>query len=363
MNKKLNEIKNRNEYIECAKCHHNAHKPEYNRWDRSNEYKEGYAIRSQDGTIYCWDCYKSISHCQGCDKSTAKMKFLLDADFQQVSGYSEGCERIKNEVNFICSRECLTNIVEKKRQAWKEKLNQGWKKCPECVKFWIDEESNEEYGEWLKEEKYHHRFIKLLAPGTDKEMCDRCLPHAKGHYYHQIHQKAQKFWDSLSKEERRREMIRTDGVGMAKFYGEKLTVEQLTEQQKVPRSIYEDFVHNTKCCTCGEEPCHLEKKNKNGNLPNGTSALSVASKNSLIVAKKEELAKLKTTPQASVKRISELEQEIWQLELDQKNNLSKNSHHITGWVIGGILVSALLVGLTAVLKIKKRKIINNGTKS
>jgi hypothetical protein len=68
-------------------------------------------------------------------------------------------------------------------------------------------------------------------------------------------------------------VIRTGGVRMAEFYGKTMTAKQLADQEKVPRSIYEDFVHNQKCGSCGEEPCRENKRNKNNNSPiiNGNS--------------------------------------------------------------------------------------------
>ncbi|RIA93309.1 hypothetical protein C1645_819493 [Glomus cerebriforme] len=55
---------------------------------------------------------------------------------------------------------------------------------------------------------------------------------------------------------------------MAKFYGETKTAEQLAEQQKVPRSIYEDLLHSQKCGICGEEPCKDVKRCKNNSSNN-----------------------------------------------------------------------------------------------
>jgi len=251
-----------NKIIKCAKCQKNAETDSRFR----NEFAVNYPIRDKDKKIYCWDCYKGFSSCKGCGKSVANIKFPRSGQPQYPrcsGGVSYNCERISNNVEFICSKECSKKLADQRYQAWKDKLSQGWTKCKDCVKFWIDGESNEEGWEWLKEERQHSRFIKLLSPGQENEICDRCKPYAKDGYYHKISQKAQKYWDSLNKEEKLAAVIRTGGVSMAKFYGETKTAEQLAEQKEAPRSIYEEFVHSQKCGSCGEEPCQENQKNKN----------------------------------------------------------------------------------------------------
>src|SRR4051794_21313477 len=106
MSKYLSEIK-------CVRCNKNAEtKP------NRSEYTKTYPIRSKDGTIYCWDCYKNISCCKVCQKSVANLKFSMSGNphYPHVSGYSRNCERVQNEVEFICSQACADKLsVEKYR--------------------------------------------------------------------------------------------------------------------------------------------------------------------------------------------------------------------------------------------------------
>ncbi|CAG8645623.1 25447_t:CDS:10, partial [Gigaspora margarita] len=144
-----------------------------------------------------------------------------------------------------------------------------------------------------KEERQHSRFIKLLPPG-EKGICDRY---------------------TLTKEQKLAEVIRTGGVRMAEFYGKNLTADQLADQKEAPRSIYEDFVHNQKCGTCGEEPCHLEKKSKS----NSGHSLSVSSSDN--ETKKEELEK--KLVEAKRQGVDKKEIERLQSELQKLNNQQK----------------------------------------
>ncbi|WNE39976.1 MAG: hypothetical protein GBAus27B_000043 [Mycoplasmataceae bacterium] len=230
-------------YIKCTKCGNNA---EIDSNIYRNEYAASYPIRDKDGQIYCWDCYKGKSHCKSCQKSVANLKFPLSGQSQYPhcnGGVSYNCEKKVIEVEFICSRKCSEKLANQKYQTWKEKLNQGWIKCEQCVKEWVDGWSNKKWWEWLKEEKQYSRFIKLLPLGEER-ICYICKPYEKNGYYHKIHQQAQQRWNSLSYEEKLAEVIKTDRVGMAKFYGRILTSEELAKQEKVPRSIYEEFVHS-----------------------------------------------------------------------------------------------------------------------
>jgi len=142
---------------------------------------------------------------------------------------------------------------------------------------------------------------------------------------------------------------------MAEFYGQTLTAEQLAEQEKVPRSIYEDFVHNQKCSTCGEEPCHLEKKNKN----NPGHSLSVSSGNN--EARKKELEKklIEAKRQGvSQEKIERLQSELQKLNNNQQQkkeiNPAKNNNLL---ILGAIifLVSALILGVILINKTAKSK--------
>lgn len=346
--------------IRCAKCQQNA---ETNPRIYRSEYTITYPIRDKDGKIYCWDCYKGKSHCKGCQKSVANLKFPRSGNpyYPHASGYSIGCERIENEVEFICSKACSKKLADQKYQAWKEKLNQGWTKCKKCVKFWIDEFSNEiSTAKWMKEEKNQWKIIKLLPPGQENEICCSCKPYAKDGYYHKIHQKAQKYWDSLNKEEKLAAVIRTDAVGMAKWYGETLTAEWLTEQKKVPRSIYEDFVHNQKCGGCGEEPCREERKNKNNSHRPQLAVSSELRKEQISIEienKKNQLLKLKEEG-GNPTEIAELEQEIKELLAEQNeiNFSSEKSLKNNGVVPLIIGVSFLaLLGIIAINSFKVKK--------
>src|SRR5436305_10155377 len=98
---------------------------------------------------------------------------------------------------------------------------------------------------------------------------------------------------------------------MAKWYGENLTAEQLVEQEKVPRSIYEDFVHSQKCGGCGEESCREEQKNKNN-----------SHRPQLASSSSEELAKKGLEKQLSEAQKQDDKKEIarLRLELEKLNN-------------------------------------------
>jgi hypothetical protein len=99
--------------IKCAKCQNNAETE-----SRRNEFNVNYPIRDKDGKIYCWDCYKGFSGCQGCGKSVANLKFPKSGNptYPHCGGYSSQCERVMNEVNFLCSKKCAEGIVAKKYQ-------------------------------------------------------------------------------------------------------------------------------------------------------------------------------------------------------------------------------------------------------
>ena len=198
----MSEIKSN---IKCVKCQQNAEtKP------NRNEFTSTYPIRDKDGQIYCWDCYKNKSHCEGCQKSVANIKFPRSGQPEYPhcnGGYSVNCEEISNKVKFICSKDCSKKLADQKYQAWKEKLNQGWTKCEECVKIWIDRKSNEECWEWLKEERQHSRFIKLAQPGQGKLCPDHKNWEEGGKqeykkWHEEVKNQAQKHWNTLSREER-----------------------------------------------------------------------------------------------------------------------------------------------------------------
>ena len=100
--------------IKCAKCQNNA-ETQPNR----SEYTITYPIRDKDGQIYCWDCYKNKSHCEGCGRSVANIKFPRSGQPEYPycdGGYSVNCERISNEVKFICSKKCSQDIANRKYQ-------------------------------------------------------------------------------------------------------------------------------------------------------------------------------------------------------------------------------------------------------
>ena len=140
---------------------------------------------------------------------------------------------------------------------------------------------------------------------------------------------------------------------MAEFYGQNLTAEQLSEQEKVPRSIYENFVHNQKCSTCGEEPCHLEKKNNSGH------SLSVSSSDN--EARKKELEKKiieAKRQRKSTQEIERLQSELQKLSNDQQckeeiKPAKNNNLLISGVII--FLVSTLILGVILVNKTAKSK--------
>ena len=142
---------------------------------------------------------------------------------------------------------------------------------------------------------------------------------------------------------------------MAEFYGQTLTAEQLAEQEKVPRSIYEDFVHNQKCSTCGEEPCHLEKKNKN----NSGHSLSVNSSNN--ETRKKELEKKLTEAKrqgASQEKIERLQSELQKLSNNQQHKEEKKPDKNNNLLISVsiiFLVSTLVLGVILINKKAKSK--------
>ena len=100
--------------IKCAKCQNNA-ETQPNR----SEYTITYPIRDKDGQIYCWDCYKNKSHCEGCQKSVANIKFPRSGQPKYPhcnGGVSYNCERISNKVDFICSKSCSKKLADQKYQ-------------------------------------------------------------------------------------------------------------------------------------------------------------------------------------------------------------------------------------------------------
>jgi hypothetical protein len=53
--------------LNCAKCQQVLNYLPY------HSYAEPPALKSKEGHFYCFDCFKSISHCKVCGKSAAQM--------------------------------------------------------------------------------------------------------------------------------------------------------------------------------------------------------------------------------------------------------------------------------------------------
>jgi len=327
-----------NKLIKCAKCQNNAETK--NRWD---EYTTTYPIRDKDGKIYCWDCYKSFSCCKGCGESVANLKFPRSGQPEYPrcnGGYSVNCERISNEVKFICSKKCAKDIRNREYQAWKEKLNQGWTKCEQCVDLvdWVKKTLKKAGSKGVKKwekEKTQSWLIKLVRPGAGK-LCDTCDHHEKVEKPRQaeIKAQAQKFWDTQPYETRLKEVIRSGSVGWGKkFIG--LTAEQIAAQDEVPRGIIYEF--ELKDCHRGCQDCHLDKDFQNSGCNNNLSVPSSNDNNS-------------QNDNSDKNEPNRLSQE----SSENQNGKNTPGGGYSGLIIGGIIVTSL-ISLTAILLTKKRQ--------
>jgi len=330
--------------IKCAKCQSNAEtKP---RWD---EFTTTYPIRGKDGKIYCWDCYKSKSSCKGCGKSVANIKFPRSGQPEYPhcnGGVSYGCERISNNVEFICSKKCSKDIVNRKYQAWKDKLSQGWTKCEKCIKNvnklieWFNEDSMKG-GEWLREEKHQSRFIKLVPPGQGKLCLEKwgCKwgeevgkPRRK-----EMQAQAQKYWDTLPYETRIKEVIRSRNARQVGGWGgkfENLTAEQIAVQNEAPRGIVQEF--ELRGCHQDCSDCHLEKDFKNSSNNNNLSCSSRG--NNSYNDNSEE----KEHDQQSQENL-------------RQANKNKLGNDYSGLIISGIVITSFISLAATILLIRKKK--------
>lgn len=357
-------MKNKNSKHQCAKCHQNA-KTETNYW----EHTITYPIRDKDGQIYCWDCYKSLSYCQGCYKSVANLKLPKSGNpyYPHVSGYGKQCEEVWNEVNFICSEQCGKNLAAKRSQDFQNKLKQGWTKCKECMKFWIDwidEYGSEEHGKWMKEEKNHYKFIKLVSP-KGGELCSdhKNWEEGKEQFYQEqaeIKQQAQKYWDSLSHEER------INLVKRERPWGE--NYQEIAARQEIDAAVLRRFSEKAShekhgclkdCCRERNYPNQESTENNASFSGPSTNKLSSQEQNSLvqrIQAKEAKLQQLEATNENLEER-SKLAQEITSLKNQQQKQNTANNHGSSGkyWFIGLSVIA--LVGIGTCLLIKKNSII------
>jgi hypothetical protein len=60
-----------NQSLNCKKCQKELNYLPY------HSYAEPPALKSKEGEFYCFDCFKSISHCKVCGKSVAQMEINI----------------------------------------------------------------------------------------------------------------------------------------------------------------------------------------------------------------------------------------------------------------------------------------------
>ena len=311
--------------IKCAKCQNNA-ETQPNR----SEYTTTYPIRDKDGKIYCWDCYKNKSHCKGCQKSVANIKFPRSGQPEYPhcnGGVSYNCERISNKVEFICSKSCSKKLADQKYQNWKEKLNQGWNKCEECWNFWMGLKSKEEGWEWLEEEKNQWKVIKLAQPGQGKLCLDHKNWEEGGKQRYEVENaQFQKDWERLTCEDRLKEV--------KKAYRADDNLTELANREKIPGLVLHRW--SSKAChkrfNCPD--CHFDKED-NSPCDNNLSCSSHGNNS--------------RNDNSEGKGRNDQSQE--NLKQENKNKLG-NDH--SGLIIGGIVIASL-ISLATVLAVRNKK--------
>jgi len=185
---------------------------------------------------------------------------------RRVDAHMRACEKIWREVSFYCSEKCLKDYnTNQEVSKWHKKLSQGYQKCSGCVELF-------EHLKKRHDMSFSHACLLIKLVPNQGELCEIHQPDENN-------QKAQNYWNSLSKEARLTVIKNANEiVGSNHFADGDLTNEQLSEKEKVPQRIFYAFFAS-ECDICQERLCKdwkVRSNNyENNNNENFSSAVSL----------------------------------------------------------------------------------------